>query len=130
MTEWLAGMRITADRLADDLPGDWQDVTFNQWTQGDQSYAPLRAQRHGRRARLDGHARPSASFTGSQIAFTVPAELTPTYQIYVDVPRITAGSPSLIGAFVAPNGEVTVYTSTSIGTSDRYWFGAVEWALD
>lgn len=130
MTDWHPGMDITAGRLLDDLPGDWEDVTFSNWTQGGLTYAPLRIQRHGRRARLNGHAQPGATFTGSQTAFTVPAALAPAYQHYFDAVRITSGTPTLLGVAIATTGVVTVFSSASITTTDRHDFTRIEWPLD
>jgi hypothetical protein len=123
-------MRITVDRINSEGTGPWQDVTFNSWAQGGLSYAPLRVQKYGNRARLDGHAQPTASFTGNQTAFTVPASLVPAYQHYFEAIRITSGTPTLLGVIVATSGAVTVYTSATIGTSDRYDFTGIEWPLD
>ena len=130
MTAWQPGMVITAARLNDDHPGAWTTVSFVNWAQGGLSYAPLRVQRDGTRARLDGHAQPGATFTGGQIAFTIPVGYRPLYQRYYAVPRITSGTPTLIGVAIATNGEVTVYSGTSIGTTDRYDFSVIDWPLD
>ncbi|MGW8719689.1 hypothetical protein ACWGNR_10310 [Streptomyces althioticus] len=130
MTAWQPGMVITAARLNDDHPGAWANVAFVNWAQGGLSYAPLRVQRDGTRARLDGHAQPTAAFTGGQIAFTIPVGYRPLYQRYYSVPRITSGTPTLVGVAIATNGEVTVYSGTSIGTTDRYDFSVIDWPLD
>lgn len=130
MTAWQPGMVITASRLNDDHPGAWANVAFVNWAQGGLSYAPLRVQRDGTRARLDGHAQPTAAFTGGQIAFTIPVGYRPLYQRYYSVPRITSGTPTLVGVAIATNGEVTVYSGTSIGTTDRYDFSVIDWPLD
>ncbi|MER6834239.1 hypothetical protein ABT320_09605 [Streptomyces cellulosae] len=130
MTDWHPGMDITAGRLLDDLPGDWEDVTFNSWTQGGLTYAPLRVQRHGRRARLDGHAQPTGTFSGSQTAFTLPSHLVPAYQHYFDAVRVTSGTPTLLGVVVNTTGIVTVFSTGSIGTTDRFDFSSIEWPLD
>lgn len=123
-------MLITAERLADDQPGTWQSVTFTNWAMGGLTYAPLRIQKHGPRARLDGHAQPGATFTGTQAAFTVPTGLRPLYAQYRTVPRITSGTPTLIGVAIGTDGIVTVYSSTSIGVTDRFSFTGIEWPLD
>jgi hypothetical protein len=130
VTAWQPGMVITAARLNDDHPGAWTTVSFNNWAQGGLSYAPLRVQREGTRARLDGHAQPGATFSGNQIAFTIPVGYRPQYQRYYAVPRITSGTPTLLGVAIATNGEVTVYSTGSIGTTDRFDFSTVEWPLD
>ncbi|MFG2683170.1 hypothetical protein [Streptomyces sp. NPDC048392] len=130
MTVWRGGMLLTDGRLNDDLPGDWQEVTFDEWGPGALSYAPLRVQKHGHRARLDGHSQPESTFTGSQVAFTIPADLAPAYQHYFSAVRITSGTPTLLGVVVATSGSVTVYSSTSIGSSDRFDFSRIEWPLD
>jgi hypothetical protein len=115
VTAWQPGMVITAARLNDDHPGAWANVAFVNWAQGGLSYAPLRVQRDGTRARLDGHAQPGATFSGNQIAFTIPVGYRPQYQRYYAI---------------ATNGEVTVYSTGSIGTTDRFDFSTVEWPLD
>lgn len=130
MTAWQPGNHITAERLIDDIPGDWTNVTLTNWAQGALSYAPLRVQREGTRARLDGHAQPSASFSGSQVAFNIPAAFRPLYQRYYSVPRITSGTPAFIGVAIGTNGDVTVYSSTSIGATDRYDFSGIDWPLN
>ena len=130
MTKWLGGMRITDGRLNDDLPQPWQDVTFTQWSQGSLTYAPLRVQRHGLRARLDGHSQTGTTFTGSQSAFEIPVDLAPAYQHYFSAVRITSGTPTLLGVVIAITGAVTVYSSTSVTSSDRFDFSGIEWPLD
>ncbi|MEU3441817.1 hypothetical protein ABZ755_15595 [Streptomyces griseoincarnatus] len=130
MTAWQPGNYMTAERLLDDIPGDWNNVTFTNWAQGALSYAPLRVQRDGARARLDGHAQPSATFTGSQVAFNIPAQFRPFYQRYYSAPRITSGTPTFIGVVINTNGDVTVYSSTSIGATDRFDFSGIDWPLN
>jgi hypothetical protein len=130
VTAWQPGNFITAERLLDDIPGDWTNVTLTNWAQGALAYAPLRVQREGTRARLDGHAQPSATFTGSQVAFNIPAPFRPLYQRYYSVPRITSGSPAHIGVAINTNGDVTVFSSTSIGATDRYDFSGIDWPLN
>lgn len=123
-------MRITADRLNAEGTGPWRTVTWNNWQQGALTYAPLRVQRYGNRARLDGHAQPSASYSGNQIAFTIPSDLAPLYQHYFHAVRVTSGTPPLVGVIVATSGAVTIYSSTSIGSTDRYDFSFIDWPLD
>jgi hypothetical protein len=45
VTAWQPGNFITAERLLDDIPGEWTNVTFTNWAQGSLTYAPLRVQR-------------------------------------------------------------------------------------
>ncbi|MGQ5580921.1 hypothetical protein [Streptomyces sp. ECR3.8] len=130
MTNWQPGMLTTAERLADDNPGTWTNVSFTSWAQGGLTYAPLRVQREGTRARLDGHAQPGGTFSGSQVAFNIPAAFRPQYQRYYSVPRITSGTPTHIGVAIGSNGDVTVYSSTSIGATDRFDFSGIDWPLN
>ncbi|MCI4143065.1 hypothetical protein [Streptomyces sp. MMS20-AI2-20] len=130
MTNWQPGMIIDEAGLNDDHPGPWANVNFVNWAQGALSYAPLRVQRDGSRARLDGHAQPTAAFTGGQVAFNIPPGFRPQYQRYYSVPRITSGTPTDVGVAIAVNGDVTIYSSTSITTTDRYDFSHVEWPLN
>ncbi|MCP8707467.1 hypothetical protein [Streptomyces sp. AC04842] len=130
MTAWQPGMFITAERLVDDLPGEWANVTLTNWTQGALAYAPLRVQRQGVRARLNGHAQPSAAYSGGQVAFNIPAPYRPLYQHYFAAPRITSGTPTFVGVAIGTNGDVTVYSGTSITTTDRYDFSGIDWPLN
>lgn len=123
-------MRTTADRLNAEGTGPWRDITFNNWVTGGLTYAPLRVQKYGNRARLDGHAQPSAAYSGSQLAFTIPADLAPTYQHYFNAVRVTSGTPTLVGVIIGTTGAVTVYSSTSISGTDRYDFSFIDWPLD
>ncbi|MBJ6633374.1 hypothetical protein BIU87_20840 [Streptomyces sp. ZS0098] len=125
-----AGARLTADRFNAEVPGPWRNVTFANWQQGGLTYAPLRVQKYGNRARLDGHAQPSASYSGNQLAFTIPSDLAPLYQHYFNAIRITSGTPTQVGLIVSSTGAVTVYSSTTIGTTDRYDFSFIDWPLD
>ncbi|MCO4699301.1 hypothetical protein LRR80_05395 [Streptomyces sp. RO-S4] len=125
-----AGARLTADRFNAEVPGPWRNVTFANWQQGGLTYAPLRVQKYGSRARLDGHAQPSASYSGNQLAFTIPADLAPAYQHYFNAVRITSGAPTLVGVIISSTGAVTVYSGGTIGPTDRYDFSFIDWPLD
>ncbi|MGA5435486.1 hypothetical protein ACPCIZ_12930 [Streptomyces cellulosae] len=131
MTQWTAGMRVTAERINDDHPGEWQDVTLSNWDQGALTYAPLRIQKVGNRARLDGHAQPGSTFSGNQTAFTVPSDLAPAYTQYRMAVRITSATPTVfLGVVINTTGTVTVYSTASIGATDRFNFSGIEWPLD